>query len=158
MSQRGTLLMERATRQIDEIAELFAALGETDLARPSLDRPGRTVGEEAAHIAEGYHFMGRFLESAGYPPGAMAGRGVHGRGVAPTLSGLRERLSGARAAIARLAGLTDEQLDDVPPAKTSRFSDGSRNLEQVIEEVIDHQAGHLTELKRAVGIGELSNG
>jgi len=156
MSQRGTALMDKASRQIDEIGALFAALGEADLARPSLERPGRTVGEEAAHIAEGYHFMGRFLQSAAYLTGGPAGGGVHGRGIAPTLSGLRERLAEGRAAIGKLVDLTDEQLDSVPPAKSSRFSDGRRNLEQVLEEVIAHQAGHLIELQRAAGLDELS--
>lgn len=154
MAPRAIELMERANRQIDEIAALFGAIAEADLAKPSAERPRRTVGDEAAHIAEGYHFLGRFLQ--GYLSGAQPSGGVHGHGVAPSLSGLRERLAGSRAVIAELAKLTDEQLDSVPPAKSSRFSDGRRTLEQVTEEVIAHQASHLAELKRSVGIGKLS--
>ncbi|MDQ3927554.1 MAG: hypothetical protein M3328_00245, partial [Chloroflexota bacterium] len=38
----------------------------------------------------------------------------------------------------------------MPPAGSSRFSDGIRTLEQVIDEVIAHQAAHLMMLKGAV--------
>lgn len=94
------------------------------------------------------------LKSAGYVPGAPAGGSIHGRGPAPTLPKLRKRLAEARAEVGIIADLIDEQLDSVPPPKSSRLSDGRRSLEQVIEEVIAHQAGHLNDLKRAVASPE----
>src|SRR5215204_6714815 len=75
----------------------------------------------------------------------------HGRTFSPAaLPDVVNQLTGGKAPIGLLADLTDEQLDSVPPAGSSRFSDGSRTLEQVIDEVIAHQAAHLVTLKRAV--------
>ena len=150
MSARAAGLMDRITRQIDEIARLFAGLAKSDLPKPHPEREGRTLGEAAAHIAEGYHYLARFLRGPGHGPGARSGEGIHGRGPAPTLPELCKRLAEARPEVRIVGDLTDEQLDNVPPPKSSRFSDGRRTLEQVIEEVIAHQAGHLAELERAL--------
>ncbi|MES2136949.1 MAG: hypothetical protein V4502_07820 [Pseudomonadota bacterium] len=46
--------------------------------------------------------------------------------------------------------LADGQLGRVPPARTSRFSDGRRSIEEIIEAVIAHQAEHLGQLRAAV--------
>lgn len=108
------------------------------------------MGDAAAHIAEGYHFIVRFLRSVGYIPGAPADGSIHGRGPEPTQPELRKRLAAARHEVGIIADLTDEQLDSVPPAKSSRFSDGRRTLEQVIEEAIAHQAEHLSDLRSAM--------
>ena len=164
MSERAEGLMQKVIRQIDDIAEVFATLSEADLAKP---RPpgeesgksdhvakGRTLGDAASHIAEGYHFIVRFLESAGYVPGGPAGGSIHGRGPAPSLPELRKRVGEAKAEVSVIADLTDEQLDSVPPPKSSRFSDGRRSLERVIEEAIAHQAEHLNDLKRTVASPE----
>lgn len=66
------------------------------------------------------------------------------------LPDVRDRLTGGKAPISLLADLTDEQLDTVPPAGSSPFSDGSRTLNRVIDAVIAHQAAHLSTLKRSV--------
>ena len=150
MSQRGTDLLDRVTRQIDDIAEVFDRLGEAELARADPEREGRTIGEAAGHIAEGYHFLVRFLTSAGHVPGSPPGGSIHGRGPELALHSLRARLAEARAEVGIVANLTDQQLDSVPPPKSSRFSNGRRTLEQLIEEVIVHQAQHLSDLKSAL--------
>jgi hypothetical protein len=142
--------MRKASRQLDEIAEFFGTLGEADLRKPCPDRAGDTVGAAAAHMAEGYHYLGRFLQAAGYVPGPPGTGHIHGRGPAPGLSDMLDRLPGGRIPIGLLADLTDEQLDSVPPAGSGRFSDGCRTLEQAIDAVIAHQAVHLVTLKRAV--------
>lgn len=160
MSRRGAELTEKVVRQIDDIADFFVTLSQADLAKP---RPpgeasrksghvagGRTLGDAAAHIAEGYHFILRFLRSAGYVSGAPVGGSIHGRGPAPIPSELRKRLAEAKTEVGIIADLTDEQLDSVPPPKSSRFSDGRRTLEQLIEKCIGHQAQHLIDLKGAV--------
>jgi len=160
MSARGEALMNKVTRQIEDIAQVFATLSDSDLSRPrstgeDSDRTrhaakGNSVGDAAAHIAEGYHFIARFLRSAGYVSGAPAGGSIHGRAPAPDLPALRKRLDQAKTEVGVIADLTDEQLESVPPARSSRFSNGRRSLEQVIEEAITHQAQHLADLKAAV--------
>ena len=166
MSERGTRLMAKADRQLSEMIEFFGTLEEADLHKPcpdesAEDSAGDTVGAVAAHMAQGYHFLGKFLQAEGYvpgspPPGNWKGRGHryrpgHGRTFPPAaLPDVVDRLTGGKAPIGLLADLTDEQLDSVPPAGSSRFSDGSRTLEQVIDEVIAHQAAQLMTLKRAV--------
>lgn len=69
---------------------------------------------------------------------------------APNPPELRKRLAETKAEVGIIADLTDEQLDGAPPPKRSRFSDGRRTLEQVIEEAIAHQAQHLADLTAAV--------
>ena len=166
MSERGTRLMAKADRQLSEMIEFFGTLDEADLDKPcpdegAEDSDGDTIGAVAAHIAQGYHFLGKFLQTEGYVPGSPStgnrkGRGHRykpgrGRTFPPAaLPDVVDRLTAGKAPIGLLADLTDEQLDSVPPAGSSRFSDGSRTLEQVIDEVIAHQAAHLVTRKRAV--------
>jgi hypothetical protein len=165
MSARGIDLMTKASRQLDEIAEFLGTLEETDLGKPCADESagetvgaagahggGDTVGETAAHMADGYDQLGRLLQTTGYVPGSPTTGDNHKHDHARTpeaLPDLLARLVGGKARIALLADLTDEQLDSVPPA-VGMFSDGRRTLEQVLEAVIAHQAAHLATLKRAV--------
>lgn len=158
MSKRGTALMAKASRQIDEMAEFIGALDEADLRKPfPKDAAGSSVGAVAAHAAEIYHYLGRFLRDTGYVPGSPATGNSHGddHGHAapeapPHLPDLLDRLTGGKAPISLLGDLTDEQLDSVPPAGSGRFSDGRRSLERAIDATIAHQAALLVTLKRAV--------
>jgi hypothetical protein len=171
MSERGTALMTKAGRQLDEIAAFLGTLNQADLAKPCADgsagdtvdaaaahRAGDTVGATASHMADGYDHLGRLLPTTGYVPGSQPGGDHHSHDhshdhdharVPEALPDLRARLMGGKARIALLADLTDEQLDSVPPA-VGLFADGRRTLEQVIEAVIAHQAAHFATLKRAV--------
>jgi len=150
--------MRKASRQLDEMVEFFGTLDEADLRNPcpdddTGDSAGDTVGAVAAHMAQGYHFLGRFLQAEGYVSGppSTGNKHSHDHGHAPeALPDIRDRLTGGKAPIGLLADLTDEQLDSVPPAGSSRFSDGSRTLEQVVDAAIAHQAAHLVTLQRAV--------
>jgi hypothetical protein len=158
MSERGTRLMVKADSQLSEMIEFFGTLDEADLRKSCPDESaehsaGDTVGAVAAHMAEGYHHLGRFLQATGYVPGPPATGNNHGRdhGHAPeALPDIRDWLTGGKTPIGLLADLTDEQLDSRPPAGSSRFSDGRRTLEQVIDAAIAHQAAHLVTLKRAI--------
>lgn len=158
MSERSIDLMAKASCQLEEVTAFFGRLDVADLSRPCTDEggdsAGETVGAVATHVAEGYHHLGRFLQAGGYVPGAVTEGKRHEHGHAPTdapgLPSLLERLAGGTVPISLLADLTDEQLDSVPEARSSRFSDGRRTLEQVIDAVIAHQAAHLATLKRAV--------
>lgn len=158
MSERATRLMAKADGQLSEIIEFFGTLDEADLRKSCPDEgaehsAGDTVGAVAAHMAEGYHHLGRFLKATGNVPGPQAKpnnhRHDHGH-ASEALPDIRVRLASGRTPIRVLTDLTDEQLDSVPPAGSSRFSDGHRTLEQVIDAVIAHQAAHLSTLKRAV--------
>lgn len=150
MSERGAGLERKTSRQLDEIIAFLRTLREEDLERPDPDRPGRTVGEAAAHMAESYHHLGRLLDAQVLAPGLHPVGHVHGRGPELRLSDIMDRAVQARAAVNKVAELTDEQLDIVPAAGTSRFSDGRRTFGQIIEAVIDHQGSHLTSLQAAV--------
>ena len=158
MSERGMNLMKKANRQVDEIAGLLRTLDEADLAKPARDDggdcTGDTVGALAAHVAEGYHRLGGFLEATGYLHGSPAAGDGHGgacgHSPAPkSLADVLDRLTSGRDEIAKVAKLTDDQLDSVPD-QLGRFSDGRRTLEGVIDAVIAHQAEHAATLKRAV--------
>ena len=67
-----------------------------------------------------------------------------------TLNGLRERLSAAQDALTLLAGLTERQLDSVPPAGDMKFCDGQRTLKQVVTNVLNHQQHQIDALQAAV--------
>ena len=63
---------------------------------------------------------------------------------------LLHELSTAQGALSLLADLTDDQLDDVPPAGSARFSDGQRTLEQVISAMLNHQRHQVDAIRAAV--------
>ena len=109
------------------------------------------MGAGAGHMAERYHYLGRFLETAGYVSGPPGRANNHGHDHVADPSKMLDRLTGGKAPIGLVANLADEQLDSVPPARSGRFSHGRRTLEQVIDDVIAHQAALLVTLKQAVG-------
>jgi hypothetical protein len=165
VSERGIELMTIVSRQLDEMAGFFGALDEADLRKPCPDDDaGDTVGAVAAHAAEVYHYLGRFLRATGHVPGSPAtgNSQSHGHGRAspellPHLPDLLDRLTAGKAPIGLLADLTDEQLDSVPPAGSGRFSNGRRSLAGTIDAVIAYQATHLVMLKRAVAGDDLGD-
>jgi hypothetical protein len=61
-----------------------------------------------------------------------------------------ERLAAARAQLARIAELTDQQLDSVPPKDSFRFCDGERTLEQVLAGLLKHQDHQVQALRAAL--------
>jgi hypothetical protein len=154
MGERGTQLLDTANWQISELISLLSTAGDAALALPC---PGRgrlgdgTVGATASHTADGYHRVAAFLETAveghsGHVPGG------HGAGYMAEnleLDDLLERLLAAKAALALLAGLSDEQLDVVPAAGEMKFCDGQRTLEQVVSSLLKHQRHQIDALKVA---------
>lgn len=151
-------LMEKVQQQLDDAVLVFAAADDTDLTRRCSDEEvgaTGTVAEAAAHLAEGYVRLGRFLHSTGYVPAASTAQAhVHGdgHGGAPppaTVADVLALLRAMRMPAALLGGLTDEQLDSVP-AKANRFADGRRTLRQVLDAMAAHQAAHLAAVKRAL--------
>lgn len=153
MSERGIELMTKVGLQLSEMTEFFATLSENDLSKPCrVGDADETVGALAAHVAEGYHNLGRILQTASHTPNGDASEHGHGRtsvsGPA-SLPALVQRLADGKEPIGRLAGLSAEQLASTPPA-IPHLSDGRRTLENVIEDAITHQAEHLAALRQAV--------
>jgi hypothetical protein len=126
-----------------------------------------TVGALAVHTAENYGRIATFLTvdnraSAEHASGKRSrhrsprwfrapghqtpthGPGTHNHGErytadTATSGALIERLSAARDRLKRMADLTDQQLDAVPPKDSFRFCDGQRTLEQVLAALVKHQ-------------------
>lgn len=152
MSERGAELMMKASRQLSQMTEFFATLSATDLLRPcAVGEVGDAVGALAAHIAEGYHRLGRLLASAAHAPGAVPARGhEHGSvGEAVTLPDLLQHLMDGQIPISTLAALTADQLHATAPP-IPHVCDSNRTLEGAIEDVIAHQAEHLASLRQAL--------
>jgi hypothetical protein len=64
---------------------------------------------------------------------------------------IASRLTAARQDLARIAQLTDRQLDAIPPKDSFRFCDGQRTLEQVLAALLKHQDHQVRTLKTALG-------
>ena len=176
MSERGTQLFKMADGQLSELIGLFST---RDVAALSLACPGReklgdgTVGALATHTADHYVRIARFIAADATAPASdwthrsfrsiasrfgghtrgEHGPWMHGPGAAcPTdRAGVLDRLSKGREAMRVLAGLTDEQLDTVPPASDMKFCDGRRTLEQIVTNLLNHQSHQLDALKGALG-------
>jgi DinB superfamily len=77
---------------------------------------------------------------------------AHARGgtaiiqVEPTLAQLRD---GGSIIVDAIRGLSDEQLDAIPPA-TEGLADGSTPLHSIVAFIADDVAGHLAHLRQAV--------
>ena len=99
------------------------------------------------------HWMPRFLRAHGHTP--RNHDGDHDQGTHPGdytarnihLADLLMRLSTARDALSLCTQMTDEHLHTVPPAGSFRFCDGQRTLEQVINNLLNHQRHQLDALK-----------
>ena len=63
---------------------------------------------------------------------------------------LAKQLAAARAALGRIAELTDNQLDAIPPKDSLRFCDGQRTLEQVLARLLKHQGHQVAALNAAI--------
>jgi hypothetical protein len=61
-----------------------------------------------------------------------------------------EQLSASRDTLGRIAELTDNQLDAIPPDGTFRFCDGQGTLEQVLAGLLKHQGHQVDSLRSAV--------
>ena len=155
MNEQAMMLMERVRQQLDQAAAVFAAAHDMDLAKPCSDEedePTSTVAAAAAHLAGGYHRLGRFLYSARYVaavPTADPHLDHRGTPGPAAIADVLTQLGSVREPVALLGELTDEQLHSVP-AKANRFADGRRTLRQVIDEMTAHQAAHLAAVKQAL--------
>ena len=155
MRDRGAQLLEMANGQISELAKLLATRGEAalTLACPGRERLGDgTVGATARHTADTYCRIAAFLQAPTHGPSSRRGASTHGdyRGDKIELDDLLRRLSEAHDALGPVGGLSDAQLDEVPPASEMRFCDGQRTLDQVLSALLKHQRHQIEALKAAV--------
>jgi hypothetical protein len=137
-----------------------------------------TVGAIAAHTAENYQRIGMFLATSRRAvarhargpgrhriPGLLrtlghspVDHGQHGpanhddgySAESASLPELIERLTAAREQLASIAGLSDADLDAVPPKDSFRFCDGQRTLEQVLAGLLKHQDHQVQTIKAAL--------
>jgi hypothetical protein len=102
------------------------------------------------------HRIPRFVRALGHGP---ADHTEHGPGAAQhddqyaagniDLDALVKKLTLSRDTLARVAVLTDSQLDAIPPRDSFRFCDGQRTLEQVLASLLKHQSHQLDALQAA---------
>lgn len=125
MSERATRLHATADEQIAELIDLVARLDEVTLRLPC---PGREK--------LGGHGIPRFLKALGHRPPEHDDHSHDATGpqdnqyqadhVEP--HALREQLAATRETLARIATLTDGQLETIPLEGSFRFCDGQRTL------------------------------
>ena len=178
MSERGQELAATADRQIAGLIDLLRALDQAALDRPCPGRErlgDGTIGAAVRHTADNYeriadfvqtsdrmsaghgrHRIPRFLRALGHGPQDHANHDhvatQHDNGYTVEnvdLDAVVEQLNGSRAALGRIAELTDGQLDAVPPKDSFRFCDGQRTLEQVLAGLLKHQAHQVEALRTA---------
>ena len=105
----------------------------------------------AAETGSSRHPIPRFARAAGHRIGP--GAGGHAADYAAEdieFARLVDRLSIGHAALRRLADLTDEQLDAVPPASEMRFCDGRRTLHEILTSLFKHQQHQLDAVRTAL--------
>lgn len=179
MTVRGAELLRTASQQIDTLIDLLSQQPEAALSLPCPGRENMgdgTIAAVAGHTADRYQQIAEFLHtfvdtsSAGqrqdhrrprrlrHRPGEHA-PGSHAPSSHATpahvrsqldLAGLLAGLSAAREALGRLALLTDEELDAVPPPDSFRFCDGQRDLAQVMASLLKHQSHQVDALTEAM--------
>jgi hypothetical protein len=144
MSDRGIRLHQDADDQITELIRLLSAGGEHAFRLPCRARQklgDGTVGATARHTTDNYHRIAAYIAATveGRPTVTPAHDAIGHPAAGVDLDELVARLRAARRAVAFLARLSDEQLDQVPPANDMRFVDGSRTVEQIVAGVLRHQ-------------------
>ena len=179
MTDRGQELSATADGQIAELIDLLATLDQAALDRPCPGREklgDGTIGAAARHTADNYQRIAEFVQTSDRMSAAAHGghrvlRFLRALGHGPQdhanhdhastehdndytaqnvdLDAVVEQLKASRDALGRIAELTDNQLDQVPPKDSFRFCDGQRTLEQVLAGLLKHQAHQLEALRTA---------
>jgi hypothetical protein len=158
MSGRGINALELADDQIAELVQLLSTRGEDALSLPCRGRQklgDGTVGATASHMADNYRRIAAFVTATAHgrhraSPGHEPGRHpAADRDRAALLARLRE----ARHALGVLADLSEDQLDQVPPASGMRFVDGQRTLEEIVAALLRHQQHQVDAIAATLGAG-----
>jgi hypothetical protein len=161
VTQLSNSIAARVEDSYADLIRVVSGLTPAQLAIPCDDHGGDTVGDVAAHLADGARQVLAWV-AGGSPAstdqasadGASAdGASADGAGhdhphVDPAeITALLQRSADTAAGLLR--GLTDEQLQAVLPAAPG-IADGNTPLEQVIGNMLDHQAHHLAHMEQAL--------
>jgi DinB superfamily len=154
VTERGKQLHATADRQIAELIALISAVDEVGLRRPC---PGReklgdgTVAAAARHTADNYQRIAAFVQTSDRASNVHEPRArQHGDQYTADNTdpgAVVEQLSSSRDTLARVADLTDSELDAIPPKDSFRFCDGQRTFEQVLASLLKHQSHQIDALK-----------
>jgi hypothetical protein len=150
MSQRAEQLYATADGQI---AALIALVSTLDAGALRLPCPGReklgdgTVAACVQFTAGNYERIAAFVRAE--HDHVTGSHPTHHAADAVDLHALLEQLSAARDALGRIAELTDEQLDTIPPSGSFRFCDGQRTLEEVLAGLLKHQSHQVAAVRAA---------
>jgi hypothetical protein len=166
VTDRGEQLASTIDQQSREFAQFLTGWTESDLRLPCADPSGSTVDAVLSHLGEGYDLVLGWLERVakgapadgpGSPGGDPAADG-HAHDHQPgSLRTHAERLRrGEQTWAALVRGLSDAQLDLVPPAAQD-ITDGTRPLAEIMDRMIEHQSIHLDYVRDAVpGLAPIS--
>lgn len=165
MSDRAERLADRLEQKVAEVMEMSAAVTDEQLRLRCADPKGSTVGAVLSHLREGTDdvlaWAARFHQSGGtaaptdhahvhahdhphdHDPDHVPDAAEQAETVA-ALSRARTVLGGI------VRGLSDEQLDYVPPA-TRDVTDGSLTLDGIVVAIVEDLDKHMAYVAAAVG-------
>jgi hypothetical protein len=180
MTVRAQQLYTTADGQLARLSDLISTLDDSTLRLPCTGRQklgDGTVAASARHTTDNYqriaefvstsdrlsrsrgstaqagHRIPRFLRVVGHRPPEHA---QHGPGEDQytadnvDVGEMLGQITATRTTLARLAELTDSQLDAIPPDGSFRFCDGQRTLEQVLTGLLKHQGHQIDALAAAI--------
>jgi hypothetical protein len=173
VSERAEQLATRLDQELSRMIGFVSGLTESQLDAACQDPQGGTVRHVLAHLREGTDQVVAWAASVSPDPsnGASAappvpaahshahphphahshphpaGPGQPAADVEQTVGQLRD---GGSVIVGAVRGLSDRQLDQVPPA-TEGLADGATPLHGIVAFIADDVAGHLRYLKAAVG-------
>jgi hypothetical protein len=180
MTERAHELSAAADNQLDQLIKALNALDEAALARPcpGRDKLGDgTTGAAISHTADNYqriagfvetsnrmstahqrgsgHQIPKFLRALGHAttehmPRQHADEHQHAYTAKVDIAEVLEQLEASRTKLSRLAELSDDQLDAIPPKDSFRFCDGQRTLDQVLTSLFKHQSHQIDAIKLAI--------
>lgn len=171
MTERGNRVAQRFEQQVEYVVELISGLSEHDLRVPCGDPRGHTVGGVVAHLRDGTGQVMRWADtmtpgvSVTAAPAAVPHAHEHSRGHghghghedgagAVLTAAERDQVMAALAAgcgaLARaVRGLSDEQLDSLPPPAPD-LTDGTVPLHKIIDLITDDLASHMRHVEQAL--------
>lgn len=160
---RSEELASTIDRQSRDLDRFLAERSESDLRLPCADPGGSTVGAVLSHLGEGSDIVLGWLEAVvkggsgsgnGHGPSVPgadeAGHGHdHDSGPADLRAHAERLRRGGQTWAALVRGLSDAQLDQVPPL-TKDITDGTKPLAEIMDRMIEHQLIHLDYIRAAV--------
>jgi len=137
---------QRITTFVATSVQMSTTHGRTGHSDQRVPRFLRVFGHRPPdHAAHGHD------HSPAGPAGSDGSPGDSYRAESLDLAGLLEQLSLTQASLQQVGGLTDNELDAIPPSGSFRFADGKRTLEQVLSGLLKHQRHQVDALTATTG-------